>query len=176
MFPKKGPDITPLKEQLKAISTIELISSTKNVLEKFLWFFIALGGTIYISKVFINQLNYWVENPILVTKGSMPLTDAHLPAVTFCHKGMQKYALVERLVNFIDPGKNVPKEIVEIRNEAIKAQLMKINKDLPDVEICALQKAMNGSWVQKSELELDDCKVNISVLFHCAAHSYIWMC
>ena len=102
----------------------------------------------------------------------MPLANANLPAVTFCHKGMQKYALVERLVNYIDPTKNVPKEILEIRNEAIKAQVLKLNKDMPDVDICSLQKARNGSWIQNNEMDLKDCKVLLSY-FHCLFARYM---
>ena len=172
MFPKKGPDISPLKEQLKAILSFKLIHSSKHLLEKLFWLIIALGGTIYILYIVTSQFNYWNENPILVTKGSMPLANANLPAVTFCHKGMQKYALVERLVNHIDPTKNVPKEILEIRNEAIKAQVMKLNKDIPDVDICSLQKARNGSWIQNNEMDLKDCKVLLSY-FHCLFARYM---
>ena len=158
---KSKPDFTQVKEEFEEFTSIRLIKSTKNLIEKLFWFIIAIAGTIYIADLFINQVKYWNENPILVTKGSMPLANANLPAVTFCHKGMQKYALVERLVNHIDPTKNVPKEILEIRNEAIKAQVLKLNKDMPDVDICSLQKARNGSWIQNNKMDLKDCKVFI---------------
>ena len=126
MFPKKGPDISPLKEQLKAILSFRLIHSAKTVLEKLFWLIISLGGTIYISYVFQRQFEYWNDNPVLKLKGSKPLSRVERPAITFCHKGAQRYALIERFVNYVDVNKDIPKEIFEIRNEVIKAQVYKI--------------------------------------------------
>ena len=94
MFPKKGPDITPLKDQLKAILSFKLIHSAKSVLEKLFWFIIAVGGTAYITYIVLRQFEYWNENPVLQLKGSKPLTEVERPAITFCHKGAQKHALM----------------------------------------------------------------------------------
>lgn len=160
-FPKKGPDILPLKEQLKAILSFKLMISSSSVLEKLFWFVISFGGTVYIIYILTSQFSYWEENATLITKGSKPLSDVKLPAVTFCHKGMQKYAIAEKLINFIDPQKEIPKEIFEIRNEAIKAQVMKFsNKFGPNLDICALKKS-SGFWEDGSiNEEAKECKVS----------------
>ena len=80
MIPKKGPDISPLKDQLKAILSLRLIHSSKSVLEKLFWLIISLGGTIYISYIVARQFNYWNENPILELKGSKSLSKIERPS------------------------------------------------------------------------------------------------
>ena len=163
MFPKKGPDISPFKEQLKAILSFKLMSSSNHVLEKLFWFFISFGGTVYILYIMSSQFKYWEANPTLVTKGSLLLSNVTSPAVTFCHKGMQKYAIVERLLNHIDPAKEIPNEVLEIRNEAIKYQAMKLRdttKILGKIDICSLMKDTYGSWVSSRFKQKDgDCEV-----------------
>ena len=147
MFHKKGPDISILKEQLRAILSIKLISSANSVLEKLLWTIISIGGSIYISYIVMQQFNYWNENPVLVTKGSKKLSDIALPAVTFCHKGMQKFSLVERLMNYIDPEKEIPDEAYAIRNTAIKSQFISASKELGfdnNYDFCHAIKDENG--------------------------------
>ena len=59
-----------------------------------------------------------------------------LPSMTFCHKGMQKYGAAERLANMIDPGKEIPKEVLAIRNEFLKVQFQKINDKLDGTDFC----------------------------------------
>ena len=149
MIPKKGPDISPLKDQLKAILSLRLIHSSKSVLEKLFWLIISLGGTIYISYIVARQFNYWNENPILELKGSKSLSKIERPAITFCHKGAQKFAFVERFVNYIDVNKTIPLEIFQIRNEVIKAGVFKIGNTLgKTVDICDLRKDYAGRWEQ----------------------------
>ena len=59
-----------------------------------------------------------------------------LPAVTFCHKGLHKYGPVERLLNFIDPEKNVPKDILAIQNQFLKVKFQEIKKRLYGGNFC----------------------------------------
>ena len=145
---KSKPDFTPVKKEFEEFTSIRLIKSTKNLIEKLFWFIIAIAGTIYIADLFINQVKYWNENPILVTKGSKSLTEVKAPAVTFCHQGLQKYALAERLANHIDPKKTAPTDVLKIRSEAIKAQTYKIQHGThtPVDEFCYLE-LVNGYWI-----------------------------
>ena len=138
---KKEPDISPLIEQFKGILSFKLIISSKSKAEKLFWFLIAFGGTAYILYIVASQFIYWKDNPTLITKGKLSLSDIEPPAVTFCHKGVQKYALLERLGNFIDPTKGLPIEIINVRNEAIKAQLFQLKENFsPRVDICYIRK------------------------------------
>ena len=164
MFLKEGPDISPLMDQLKAILSLKLISSSKSILEKLFWSIIAFGGTIYIANIVTNQITYWDKNPVLKTNDIIPLSELKLPAITFCHKGIQKYALAERLGNYIDCNKNIPKEIFELRSHAIRNQVFKLplQTALQDnFDACLIRKDNQGKWIEEQEHEhgkVDGCQ------------------
>ena len=124
------------REELTNITTLNLITNSGSILEKILWAMIAIGGTIFIYNVADMQLDNWSNNPALVTKVTKKLADMPFPAVTFCHKGIQKYGLVEHLGNYIDPKKKVPKEVLAIRNEFLKVQFQKIKDRMNGKTFC----------------------------------------
>ena len=131
------PNKEAVKEELRNITTVNLIASTTNVLEKILWALIAIFGTLFIYDVVDTQLNFWNENPILITRQMIELSEMPLPAMTFCHKGLQKYGSMERLVNLIDSNKKVPKEILALRNEFLKARYKKTASQLGGMAFCS---------------------------------------
>ena len=124
------------REELTNITTLNLITSSDSMLEKILWTMIAISGTVFIYQVVSLQLANWRDNPALVTKVTKKLADMPLPAVTFCHKGLHRYRLVEHLGNYIDPEKKVPKEVVAIRNEFLKVEFQKIKKRMKGKPFC----------------------------------------
>ena len=125
------------KDEVANIRTLDLILKPSSFLEKIFWAILAIYGTYFIAyDVFYVQLVYWQENPALLTKENVKLSEMPLPSVTFCHKGLQKYGAVERLGNFIDPEKTVPKEIVGIRNEFLKVEFQKVKKRLKGINYC----------------------------------------
>ena len=124
------------REELANITTLNLITRSSSILEKFLWALVPIIGTIFIYNVVMLQLDNWQDNPGLVTKVTKNLADMPLPAVTFCHKGLQKYGSVEHLGNYIDPEKKVPNEVVAIRNEFLKVEFQKINKHMNGDNFC----------------------------------------
>ena len=130
------PNKEAVKEELRNITTVNLIASATNILEKLLWALIAIFGTLFIYDVVTTQLNFWSENPILITRQMVKLSDMPLPSMTFCHKGLHKYGPVEQLGNYIDPEKEIPKEVIAIRNEFIKAQYEKIKAELEGTNFC----------------------------------------
>lgn len=125
-----------LKEELTNITSLNLIANAKSILEKILWALIAICGSLFIYDVVYIQLENWRTNPILATKEIKKLSDMPLPAVAFCHKGLVKYGPVERLANFIDPDKNVPKPILSIRNEFLKVQFQKVKDRIDRSDFC----------------------------------------
>ena len=131
-----APTFGDVKDELKNITTVNLIANASSILEKILWSLIAICGTLFIYDVVVIQLDYWNENPILVTKQIVKLSDMSVPSMTFCHKGLQKYGPVERLVNMIDPEKLIPQEVIEVRNEFLKLQFQGINKNLEKADFC----------------------------------------
>ena len=115
-----------IKDELRNITTLNLIANTSSILEKIFWALIAICGTLFIYDVVYIQLQNWQENPSLATKEIQHLSNMPIPSFTFCHKGFQKFGPVENLANFIKPEKGVPKEVLSIRNEFLKVQFLKI--------------------------------------------------
>ena len=126
-----------IKEELLNITSLNLISHSKNIVEKILWAAIAIIGSIFIFDVVYTQVQYWEDHPSVTSLQMMKLDDFKLPAVTFCHKGLQKYSIVERLANYIDPEKNLPVEFFKFRNIGMKVQVIHEKSRLsPDLTPC----------------------------------------
>ena len=101
MVRKKFAMISELRVELNNFRAVDLISSARSLAEKILWSLIAILGTVWIGFIVLYQMQYWDENPVLVTKGVKSLSGLHQPALTFCHRGMQKFGLVERMVGSV---------------------------------------------------------------------------
>ena len=162
-----------LKEELRNITTLNLIANTSCVLEKILWALIAICGTLFIYDVVYVQLENWRDNPTLITKEMKDLSDMPLPSMTFCHKGLQKYGLVERLGNVNDSNKEIPKEVLAIRNEFLKVQLQKMGDVLDGSDYCEwlfnLKKDQKEDHPIHSEIavdQIDSLKSACDVSFH----------
>ena len=170
-----APKVRHVKEELKNITTVNLISNASSVLEKILWALIAIFGTWFIYDVVVIQLNNWNENPSLVTKQLVKLSDMPVPSLTFCHKGLQKYGPLERLANMIDPEKTIPKEVFEIRNEYLKQEFQKIKYNLEKKDFCSwllgLNEDVRKDYLILMEIPSEDlfklkCEVSILTDIH----------
>ena len=53
-------------------------------------------------------------------KGEVHLSELKYPAITVCSKDSVKYALAERLGNYLDPEQDLPEEFISLRNEFMK--------------------------------------------------------
>ena len=62
------------------------------------------------------QVFSWDESASVLIKGDSETTDLKYPAVTICPKISTKYAIAERLGNYIDPG-NLPEGLLELQQE-----------------------------------------------------------
>ena len=58
----------------------------------------------------------WEENASVMIKGHSKKAELKYPAVTICPKVSTKYAIAERLGNYIDPM-NLPKELLALRHD-----------------------------------------------------------
>ena len=91
-------------DELRNITTIDLAHKTANVLGKILWATIGIVGTIWAFVFISSQFQLWNENPWLSSKADVDLSQLKYPAITFCSDGATKYAVAERLGNYIDPA------------------------------------------------------------------------
>ena len=52
-----------------------------------------------------------------IFQGNADLSQINYPAITICSQSSSKYAIAERLSNFMDPSKELPPAFRTIRNE-----------------------------------------------------------
>ena len=120
--------LSKLKEEANNITSFNLIGNATTFLEKIVWASIFIWGSWFIYDVVTTQLTFWHENPILTTTTTKALKEIKPPAVTFCHKALEKYGPFERLTNYFDPKKRVPKEISKILLTVAKNDFSKLSK------------------------------------------------
>ena len=116
----------PLKDQIESFTTFDFVIHATNILEKWFWMFICIGGTLWIGDIVLTQINFWNENPSFVTERTNDLSNLIAPTVTFCSNTMSEYSLIERMGNFIDPKKFDSKDYDLIRRKAIDVYVNKI--------------------------------------------------
>ena len=133
-----------LREELDGITTLNLFLNSTNILEKLLWVTIAVLGTLFIYDIVFAQLTYWQMHPDITVYGRKKLAEIEPPAITLCSSGLQKYGLIERMANYIDPKKDVPHGLLAIRNEGLTLEFLKFR----------LKPAISDT-----DIELDFCKL-----------------
>ena len=108
-----------LVDQLRFITTIDLLCKASTKLEKSIWLIIGLIGTVWAFYFITLRIVLWNENPAVISKGNIKLSDLEYPAITVCSKGTTKYAIAERLGNFMDPKFGLTEDLRSIRNEIL---------------------------------------------------------
>ena len=136
MSKKSNHKLQALKDELRSISSLNFIANSSNIIEKIFWATIAICGTLFIYDAMKSQLESWNSNPILKTQETLELKDLPIPDITLCHKAMLKYGPAERLINFIEPEKDVPREVLVIRNEFLKVQFEKMKDHFGEKDFC----------------------------------------
>ena len=105
-----GVFLQNLKQEVLKVKTIELVNRASRVLEKLLWIAIAISGTVWFLSFMSFQFKIWNENLTFRTESNVVLSDIDRPAVTFCSKTANKYGIVERLGNHINPKAKLNQE------------------------------------------------------------------
>ena len=104
-------------DELRNITTVDLVYNARCFFEKLLWATIGIIGTIWAFVFFESQFKLWNESPWLTTRAHVHLSEVQYPAITFCSDGSTKYAIAERLGNYIDPLKtmNVSQDLTYLK-------------------------------------------------------------
>ena len=97
-------------DELKSIKSIDLTWKAVNVLEKLLWGIIGILGVVFAVYFTALQLKSWEEGVSIITKGNFDLSNIKYPGITICPQVSTKYAIAERLGNFLDPN-NLPEQL-----------------------------------------------------------------
>ena len=104
-------DGVKLIDQFRQIASINYACQATNILEKILWATIFLIGMLY-AIYFTAQM--FDGNSSIISRIDIKLSDLNYPAMTICPLGSTKYAIAERLGNYLNPD-NLPLEWHELR-------------------------------------------------------------
>ena len=89
-----------LTDQIKGIVSINYACKAASIPEKILWVTMFVIGILY-AIYFIIVLIIDGNTPI-ISKINVKLSDLYYPAMTICPQGTTKYAIAERLGNYLD--------------------------------------------------------------------------
>ena len=120
-----------LEDEFKNIGSIDLACKATNFLEKFLWISFSLVGIAWFVFFMIGVFDD--KNPLTSIREDIKLKDVNYPAITICSDSTTKYALAERLGNYIDPNSDLPDNLklwmTNFINNAINIYIDKATKN-----------------------------------------------
>ena len=103
------------------ILSIKLAFEASAIIEKIIWISFAILGSSYFGHLLISQIVSWDEHSVMVFKGYESNSNIDYPAVTFCTRTNSKYAVMERIGNFLDLDSDFMKKyILPLRNDMIE--------------------------------------------------------
>ena len=124
--PKDGGTKNKLKnivDEFKNIRTVELASIKSFFLEKIFWTFLGLIGIAWAFYFVPSNFQIWSENPSIKMEGDLTLSQLKYPAISITPSGSTKYAIAERLGNYLEP-KKLPKNFRLVRNLLLKCAVV----------------------------------------------------
>ena len=103
-----------LVNELRNITTIDLMYNAATIFEKVLWGLIGVCGSMW--AVYFISMQLREDHASILLQGDIKSTELKYPAISICSKITTKYAIAERLGNFIDPM-NMPDELLSLRQD-----------------------------------------------------------
>ena len=103
-----------ITNELKHIQTVGSVFRAENLLEKLFWALIGILGIAWAFHFLPNQYSLWTNNPAIISLKNVPLSDLNYPSLTLFPNGITKYAIAERLGNYLNPN-DLPLEWQELR-------------------------------------------------------------
>ena len=100
--------------EVRNITTIDLMYNAATVFEKVLWGLIGVFGSMW--AVYFISMQLREDHASILLQGDLKSTEMKYPAISICPKITSKYAIAERLGNFIDPM-NMPDELLSLRQD-----------------------------------------------------------
>ena len=132
--------------ELRNITTIDWSCRAANFLEKGLWAFIGIIGTIWAVYFISDQFISFGENASVLIQGNSDETELKYPAITICPMVSTKYGIAERLANYIDPDQ-LPEKLIPLKKWFFNCALSKNNIHKP----FEMQKKYDDvDWVDKN--------------------------
>ena len=113
-------------DELKNIRTVELTLATKNFLERIFWVLLGIAGIAWAFYFLPSNFEIWRKNPTIITKANVDISQIKHPAITVTVPGSTKYAIAERLGNYVKP-ENMPSELKELRSLMFSCAIVDFN-------------------------------------------------
>ena len=118
-----------IRNELKTIGSIELAIKASHVLEKILWitfFAVGVGWLGYFMKGTIED-----ENPKTSIRLNKKINELDYPAITLCSETTTKYAIAERLGNFLDPTLEPTTKIRNLQKQFLSKFMNRNGENFP---------------------------------------------
>ena len=115
-----------MESEFKNIRTIELVCLKSSILEKILWISLGIIGIAWVIYFIPGNYQIWKENPSIKMQEDMQLSEIKYPAISILPSGIFKYAIAERLANYLDP-KTLAANFRKLRTLLLKCSTMYMN-------------------------------------------------
>ena len=111
---------------LRSVLFIDLTFKASNIVEKLIWVAIGLIGLLW-AGVFITNLAI-ENNTFTIRSTNTKLSDLKYPAMTICSKASNKFAIAERMGNYLNGNSEKLKHLLKIFAVAITLMSNSRNK------------------------------------------------
>ena len=117
---KVKPSATILKNELRGIKSVDLLLKAANIIEKLFWGVVFIIGMVWATYFLNTELESWQETPSIMRYQQLKLSEIQSPAITFCSPSWTKFAVAERLGNYLNADHKLPDQFLEIRKLLLK--------------------------------------------------------
>ena len=155
-----GKKLGRLKDELKNIRTIELAYQKNLFIEKILWAVLGIIGVAWAFYFVPSNLEVWKNNPSIVSKGNVDLSEIDYPAITIAPSGITKFAIVERLGNYLKPEKT-PDELKQMKSLLFKCAVLPKHNPSYDTDFRYYKSTKSSCYSNSEECEVRNQKSKI---------------
>ena len=152
-----GKKLRRLKDELKNIRTIELAYQKNLFLERIFWAVLGILGVAWAFYFVPSNLEVWKNNPSIVSKGNVDLSEIDYPAITIAPSGITKFAIAERLANYLKPEK-IPKELNQIKSLLFKCAVLPKHDPASDTDFSYYKSTLSSCYYHGRECRVRNQK------------------
>ena len=118
-----GERFLDLSKELKNVRTIELVCKNSFFLERLFWAILGVLGIAWAFYFVPHNFQVWNNNPSIKMQGDLDLSQIRYPSISITPSGTTKYAIAERVGNFLNP-KELSLNLRKVRNLFYKCAML----------------------------------------------------
>lgn len=108
--------VDEMNSGVRDIKTIVLAMKAKFWIEKLFWFVVGMMGLSISIYFMMTNVMTWHENSLILQKSNFALEEVNNPAITICSDVSSRYAIAERMGNYVDP-ENIPEKLKDLEEK-----------------------------------------------------------